>query len=184
MDYITNEDEMFTEGHPKNAEEDNIEQVLQTRAWNGEYNTYSSNGTDTLTASGYDIMLTIRDNTRFAFGSNSSSILNTVGLPTGTYIIKVYEIRKKLNSSRPGDDITPLNYSLSTKDMGTKTANPYSVSAVIGWNTLENTEDGDGEFYGSTYLLYFVSTLAGQTINRYYPCNPEKLVWKYKSRIN
>lgn len=56
----------------------------------------------------------------------------------------------------------------------------------VGWKTDENPENGDMLFFGKTYLVHVISTYGGVPIDRYYPCSPQDLMWRYvsKHRVN
>ena len=64
--------------------------------------------------------------------------------------------------------------------MGKKTDNPYNDNAVRGWIPGEYQDDGDGVFEGVTYVLKIITNTAGMSINKYFPCAPEDLVWNYE----
>lgn len=110
----------------------------------------------------------------------SGEALRTLGLPQDIYIVDVLRVYKTLSSYKPGARILPTDPDASLNNMGKKTDNPYNDSAVRGWVSEENQDDGDGVFEGFTYILKIITNVGGMSINKYFPCAPEDLVWNYE----
>lgn len=129
---------------------------------------------------GYDRTEISLNNKAMSFSSNSNA-LKYLGLQKGIYIIRILRVYKKLSSYKPGVKIFVTDPDPSLYDMGTKTDNPYYNEALRGWTPDETQDkDNDGAFEGMTYILHIISNYAGMSINKYYPCSPEKLVWNYE----
>lgn len=111
-------------------------------------------------------------------GSESPQTL-ALGLGAGVYFVEVIGVKKSLNTNHPKDIINPSPTTLTDKNMGLKTCGYYTNDS--GWNTEEVMDDGDGIVNGVTYIIHFMYTLDGKSINKYYPCKPENLIWNYTS---
>lgn len=111
-------------------------------------------------------------------GSESPQTL-ALGLGAGVYFVEVIGVKKALNTNHPKDIINPSPTTLTDKNMGLKTCGYFANDS--GWNTEEVMDDGDGIVNGVTYIIHFMYTLDGRSINKYYPCKPENLVWNYSS---
>lgn len=111
---------------------------------------------------------------------NMHPVVLGVGMPGGIYIVEVLCVTKELNSYRANDLILPTAPIAEDKDMGLASSGYYKTEK--GWTSNEVIENGDKKFIGTTYLIHFISTLGGTQLDKYYPCRPENLVWKYISR--
>lgn len=140
--------------------------------------TDSSNTTQVMLGYGYTSTSIAAVRTRYYY-SSTSSITREVGLPGGTYFVEVVKVTKTLPSYRAGDIIAPCTPVASDRDMGTRTCG-FSET-TLGWTTDETIEDGDMSFVGATYLIHFLYTVGGAQLDKYYPCRPENIVWRYKS---
>lgn len=89
---------------------------------------------------------------------------------------------KSLSANNSGDYIFPVFPDASSKNMGLLQAGLFSKD--VGWASdepQESVSDDDNTFNGITYLIHFLYNISGQTIDRYYPCAPQNLVWVYNS---
>ena len=130
---------------------------------------------------GYDrIEYSMHNQTINLTNKYSGEALRTLGLPQSIYIVDVLRVYKTLSSYKPKAKILPKDPDASLNDMGKKTDNPYNDNAVRGWIPGEYQDDGDGVFEGVTYVLKIITTTAGMSINKYFPCAPEDLVWNYE----
>ena len=102
------------------------------------------------------------------------------GLPGGIYFVEIQCVTKELSSYRAGDIIIPTTSNKENKDMGLIRAGYFYTT--LGWSPNEIIESGDKKFIGTTYLIHFVRTTGGAQLDHYYPCRPEKIVWRYTSK--
>jgi len=138
----------------------------------------SSNSIVEMTGYGYTTTSIAAAKTKCSYKSTSPIIVG-VGLAGGLYFVEVIKVTKTLSSYRKGDIINPNVQVADDKDTGTKSCGFYETA--VGWNASEVIEDGDKVFVGTTYLIHFLYAIGGATIDKYYPCRPENLVWKYES---
>lgn len=115
--------------------------------------------------------------------NTGSPIRQYLGLAPGTYIYEIVLVRKRLSVATARDNIDVISPNEDNHDMGTQNA---AINGVVGWKTDENPENGDMLFFGKTYLVHVISTYGGVPIDRYYPCSPQDLMWRYvsKHRVN
>ena len=118
--------------------------------------------------------------TKIRYNSTSPVVIGA-GLPGGIYFVEIIKVTKTLYSYRAHDTIDPTDPDPEKKDMGLKESG-YSETD-LGWYSSETHENGDKEFHGTTYLIHFLYDLSGAQLDRYYPCRPESLAWKYTSEI-
>lgn len=109
----------------------------------------------------------------------SSPIITSVGLGGGYYFVEVLLVNKTLYSNKPGDMVSPIASNADDKNMGLKTCGYFTTE--VGWTPSEIPENGDSVFNGQTYLIHFMYNLKGEKLDKYYPCRPENIVWKYNS---
>lgn len=140
--------------------------------------TYSATDQVVMKGTGYTKASTIAFNNKCQY-SSSSPLVRSLGLAGGIYIVDLVMVTKTLSTYNAGDLIIPISPDESKKDMGLVDAGCYSTN--LGWKGDEVIENGDKTFIGTTYLVYVKNTLGGATINKYYPCSPDKLVWNYNS---
>lgn len=133
---------------------------------------------NTMQATGYTKKSIVIKATKASY-SSSNPILLFVGLPQGIYFTECIKVTKELSSYNAGDMIVPAPASAESKITGLLEAGLYETK--VGWTPDEPKESGDKKFYGITYLIHFKYDISGQTIDRYYPCRPEDLVWTYVS---
>lgn len=110
---------------------------------------------------------------------SNSPIMLGVGLAGGTYFVEVVRVTKTLYSYRAGDIIIPTPPIADDKDMGTQYDGYFETT--LGWTSNEVLESGDGVFIGTTHLIHFLYTMSGAQLDKYYPCCPDSLVWRYSS---
>lgn len=132
----------------------------------------------TMTANGYSNITIAAVKTKCLYNS-SSPIVQCVGLAGGIYFVEVVKVNKNLSTNKAGDIVNPITPNTEDKDMGTKTCGFFETT--IGWTADGVIETGDKSFIGTTYLIHFLYTMGGAKIDRYYPCRPEDIVWKYQS---
>lgn len=118
--------------------------------------------------------------TKIRYNSTSPVVIGA-GLPGGIHFVEIIKVTKTLYSYRAHYTIDPTDPDPEKKDMGLKESG-YSETD-LGWYSSETHENGDKEFHGTTYLIHFLYDLSGAQLDRYYPCRPESLVWKYTSEI-
>lgn len=132
-----------------------------------------------MTDYGYTNMNVSGYKTKASYKSMHPVVLG-VGLPGGIYIVEVKCVTKELYSYRANDLILPTAPIAENKDMGLTSSGYFNSDK--GWTSSEVIENGDKKFIGTTYLIHFISTLGGAQLDKYYPCRPEELVWRYISR--
>lgn len=173
--------------HTQKSEQAEAQEVSPyTRSLSFSNATRSSDGISTTAYETHAFQETGYDNTFIAAGlakcaykGIESPQTRALGLGAGVYFVEVIGVNKTLKTYKAKDIINPTEASLDDKNMGLKTSGYYKNDP--GWNTDEVMENGDGVFTGTTYLIHFKYDMSGRTIDQYYPCKPEKLVWKYTS---
>lgn len=130
-------------------------------------------------ATGYTSTFVAAGKAKCSYKGSESPQTLALGLGAGVYFVEVIGVKKALYTNHPKDIINPSATTLADKNMGLKTCSYYANDS--GWNTEEVMDDGDGIVNGITYIIHFMYTLDGRSINKYYPCKPENLVWNYTS---
>ncbi len=129
-------------------------------------------------ATGYTKKSTIIKATKCAYSSDSPILLGA-NLPAGIYFTECIKVTKQLSSYNAGDFILPVPATPDDKITGLVDAGLFSTT--LGWTSDEPKESGDKMFNGITYIIHFLYDLSGKSIDRYYPCKPENLIWNYTS---
>lgn len=105
-----------------------------------------------------------------------------MGLYPGIYVIDTYQIKQKMfcQTGKYIEVYPGYNENLNYRNKMGFIANSFSTKR--GFTTDAPTITTQDSFWGETYLMHVISDLGGRSMDLWWPCSPENLIWIYQIR--